>query len=120
MIKLCRFLANSSRIRKFFILKEKLTARKPLKKGKVKWVDDMTVMASLHLPTSLVEDTRPDIPRPVPYRSRLGLMLPRENNTMQDELDKLKLYTDEHLMSVNQNKTKVLMYNEMQCGFHLL
>ena len=33
-------------------------SRKPMDKGKVKWVDDMTVQVSLHLPTALVPDTR--------------------------------------------------------------
>ena len=83
-------------------------------KGKVKWVDDMTVQVSLHLPTALVPDTRPDIPRPVPYRSRHGLRLPRESNKLQDELDNLKRYTDQHLMSANQQKTKVLLFSKMR------
>ena len=89
-------------------------SRKPMDKGKVKWVDDMTVQASLHLPTALVPDTRPDIPRPVPYRSRHGLRLPRESNKLQDELDNLKIYTDQHLMSANQQKTKVLLFSKMR------
>ena len=59
---------------------EKITAprrrRKPMKRKKVKWVDDMSLMVSMHLPTVLVPDTRPEVPRPVPCRSRLGLRLP--------------------------------------------
>ena len=61
-------------------------------KRKVKWVDDMSCMAALHLPSSLVVDSRPDIPRPLPYRGRHGLRLPRESNALQDELDSLNLY----------------------------
>ena len=74
----------------------------------------MSLMSSLHLPTSLVPDTRPDIPRPVPYRGRLGLSLPRASNTLQDELDSLKIYTDQHLMSCNQKKTKILLFSKMK------
>ena len=82
--------------------------RKPMRKKKVKWVDDMSLMASLHLPTALVPDTRP-VPRPVPYRSRLGLRLPRESNTLQDELDSLEVFTQQNLMSCNLQKTKIFI-----------
>jgi hypothetical protein len=96
---------------------EQITAlrrrRKPMAKKKLKWVDDMSLMASLHLPTVLVPDTRP-VPRPVPYRSRLGLRLPRESNTLQDELDSLEVFTQQNLMSCNQQKTKILLFSRMK------
>ena len=47
--------------------------RKPIDKRKIKWVDDLTCLASLHLASSLVVDSRPDVPRPVPYTGRYGL-----------------------------------------------
>jgi hypothetical protein len=87
------------------------TKRKPMKKGKVKWIDDLSVMAALHLPTSLVPDTRPDIQRPVPYRGRHGLRLPDELNELQYELDCMNLYAENHLMSINHIKTKVLLFS---------
>ena len=59
-------------------------------------------------------DTRPDISRPGPYRSRLGLRLPREANKMQDQLDALKQYTEDHKMSVNHQKTKFLLFSKMK------
>ena len=79
-------------------------------KGKVKWVDDLSVMAALHLPSSLVPDTRPDIPRPVSYRGRHGLRLPEESNELQSELHSLNKYAESHLMSVNHLKTKVMLF----------
>ena len=81
-----------------------------MKKGKVKWVDDLSAMTALHLPTSLVPDTRPDIPRPVPYRGRHGLRLPEELNELQSELQNLNVYAETHLMSVNHLKTKVMLF----------
>ena len=87
------------------------TRRKPLKKGKVKWVDDLSAMAALHLPSSLVPDSRPDIPRPVPYRGRLGLRLPEELNELQSELRSLNVYAENHRMSVNHLKTKVMIFS---------
>ena len=71
----------------------------------------MSCMAALHLPSSLVVDTRPDIPRPVPYRGRHGLMLPREHNPMQDELDSLNVYARNHKISVNHQKTKIMLFS---------
>ena len=62
--------------------------RRPMKSRKVKWVDDMSCMAALHLPSSLVPDTRPDTPLPVPYRGRHGLRLPDELNELKGELKK--------------------------------
>jgi hypothetical protein len=87
------------------------TRRKPMKKGKVKWIDDLSAMTALHLPTSLVPDTRPDIPRPVPYRGRHGLRLPEELNELQSELQNLNVYAETHLMSVNHLKTKVMLFS---------
>ena len=80
-------------------------------KRKVKWIDDLSCMVALHLPSSLVVDTRPDIPRPVPFRGRHGLMLPRESNTLQDELDSLNLYAEKRKISVNHQKTKVMLFS---------
>ena len=68
--------------------------RRPMAKGKVKWINDLSCMVALHLPCSLVVDTRPDIPRPLPFRGRHGLMMPRESNTLQDELDSLNLHAE--------------------------
>ena len=84
--------------------------RKPIHKRKVKWVDDMSCMAALHLPSSLVVDSRPDIPRPVTFRGRHGLRLPRESNTLQFELDSLNLYAKKRKISVNHQKTKVMLF----------
>ena len=83
---------------------------KPIDKRKVKWVDDLSCMAALHLPSSLVMDTRLDIPRPVPFRGRHGFKLPKESNTLQYELDSLNLYAKKHKMSVNHQKTKVMLF----------
>ena len=80
-------------------------------KGKVKWVDDGSLMASLDMASSLVPDTRPELQRPVPYRGRFELRLPREKNTLQDEIDSLNQYATNHLMSINHQKTKVLLFS---------
>ena len=71
--------------------------RKPMDKGKVKWVDDGSLMASLDMASSLVPDTRPELQRPVPYRGRYKLRLPREKSKLQDEIDSLNQYATDML-----------------------
>ena len=67
-------------------------------------------MSSLHLPSFLLPDDRHDIARPVPYRGRLGLRLPEEHNQLQKELDSLRMYAEQHLMSINHKKSKILVF----------
>ena len=81
--------------------------RRPMEKRKVNFVDDMSMIESLNLATTLVRDTIPHIPWPVRYSGRLSLWLPKGNNLMQDKLDKLQLYTKQYMMSVSQKKNKV-------------
>jgi hypothetical protein len=47
----------------------------------------------------------------VPYRGRLGLRLPEELNELQSQLDDLNVYAENHLMSVNHLKTKVMLFS---------
>ena len=46
----------------------------------------------------------------MPYRGRLGLRLPEELNELQSELHSLNVYPENHLMSVNHLKTKVMVF----------
>ena len=85
--------------------------RKPIEKSKVKWIDDMTCTVSVNLKSALVPDTRPSVCHPVPFHARTGHMLPVHLNPLQAELDKVKYYTDQNLMSVNQTKTKTMIFN---------
>ena len=84
--------------------------RKPMRKTKVKWVDDVTICTALDLKTSLVPEDR-QVPRPVPYHGRTEQRLPHSLNVMQDELTELRQYADNHLMAINEKKTKAMMCN---------
>jgi hypothetical protein len=88
-----------------------LNHRKPMPPGKKKWVDDMTVTVPIRLQESLEEDTRPDIPRPVPYHGRTGHMLPLEKNQMQEEINQINEHCTTNKMSINTEKSKALLYN---------
>ena len=51
------------------------------------------------------------VPRPLQYHARTEHMLPRNLNTMQDKIDNLTEYTDNHLMSINTKKMKAVLCN---------
>ena len=92
------------------LISQPMTKRKPMKKGKVKWVDDATIATALDLKKSLVPEDRP-VPRPVPYHGRTEHRLPLHLNTMQSELDELTRFTSSQLMSINQKKTQAMLCN---------
>ena len=84
--------------------------RKPIEKCKVKWIDDMTLCNAVNLKTALVREDRP-VSRPLPFHARTEHRLPRNRNSMQDELDELSKYTENHLMAINKMKTKAMLCN---------
>ena len=85
--------------------------RKPMNKGKKKWVDDLTITVPIRLQEELVQDTGVNIVRPVPYHSRTGHKLPSQKNEMQSELDRLNEYCRKAKMSINKDKTKCMIFN---------
>ena len=84
--------------------------REPIKKCKVKWIDDVTLATILDLKTALVPEDRP-VARPLPYHSRTEHRLPPDCNPMQDLLTELSSYTNSHLMDINRKKTKAMLCN---------
>ena len=89
------------------------TKRKPIHKMKVKWIDDSTVGTAIDLKASLVPEDRP-VPRPLQYHARTEHRLPRHLNSMQDELDELAKYVDNHHMAINRKKTQAILCNTRQ------
>ena len=81
--------------------------RKPMPAAKKKWVDDLSLYVPLCLKETLVQDTRSDTARPVPYHGRTGHRLPIRSNPMQSELDSLSEYCRQVKMSINKEKNKV-------------
>ena len=66
----------------------------------------------IRLKETLIEDTRPDTARPVPYHGRTGHYLPTTSNPMQQQLDSLSEYCRQAKMSINREKTKCLLFNQ--------
>ena len=92
------------------IITKPLSKRRPISQAKVKWIDDVTVCTAIDLKSSLVTEDRL-VPRPLEYHARTEHQLPQNLNTMQDEIDYLTEYTDNHLMSINTKKTKAMLCN---------
>ena len=80
---------------------------------KVKWIDDSTLGTAIDLKASLVPEDRP-VPRPLQYHARTEHRLPRHLNPMQDELDELAKYVDNHHMAINRKKTQAILCNTRQ------
>ena len=99
--------ANQTPIGK--IITTPLNIRQPMAKCKVKWIDDLTVCASVSQ-QSLVPEDRP-VPLPVPYHNRTGHRLPVLSNILQSELDSLGTTILNNKMSINTLKTKAMFCN---------
>ena len=86
-------------------------SRKPMKAGKKKWVDDCTLTAHVRLSEQLVPDTGPAVIGPAQYHSRTGQILPPDRNEMQSVLDSLSEYCRRSKLKINQEKSKVMLFN---------
>ena len=74
-----------------------------------KFIDDLTIAVSINLKQCLSESENG--PRPLNYHARTGHVLTRDKNPMQDEIDEMVKYASEHEMVVNEDKTKVILFN---------
>ena len=84
-------------------ISQPMSKRQPIKKCKVKWIDDCTLATALDLKTALVPEDRP-VARPLPYHARTEHRLPPDLNPMQDLMTELSSYTNSHLMAINRRK----------------
>ena len=85
--------------------------RQPIQRGKKKWVDDLTLTVPIKLKDKLTQDPGPPLIGPPTYHERTGQMLPEDRNDMQSELLSLNQYCLESKMSINQNKSKCMLFN---------
>ena len=85
--------------------------RKPIRRGKKKWVDVCTLTDPIRLPEKLVLDTRPKIIGSAQFHNRTGQMLPKDQNTMKTELQIFKDYCTTSKLSINQSKSKAMLFN---------
>jgi hypothetical protein len=89
-----------------------MNRRKKMEKGKKKWIDDFTLLASIDLKRRLVTDPSPV--RPVPWRGRTEHILPREDNILQDEVDSVVQLSRDRNMTISKIKTKAILFNPLR------
>ena len=86
------------------IITQPRRTRKPIQKGKKKWVDDLSIYVPIRLQSTIIKDNREPQIGPLSFHNRTGQMLPEDKNEMQSELTSLNQYCHESKMSVNQKK----------------
>ena len=85
--------------------------REPIRTGKKKWVDDLTVTVPIRLQDKLIQDPSPPVIGPPTYHNRTGQILQENSNDMQSELDLLQQYCLESKMAINQKKSVCMLFN---------
>ena len=68
----------------------------------------------MNLKTQAVSDPENNLPKPVNFHCRTGHSLPLQDNTLQHEVWKLQKFSKDHSMVINQEKTKVAIFNTLK------
>ena len=71
----------------------------------------MSRYVPITLQDKLIHDSREQQIGPAPYHNRTGQMLAEQQNEMQSELDSLNEYCRLSKMSINQKKSKCMLFN---------
>ena len=74
-------------------------------------MDDLSYLTSINLKKELIGNPDMNPVRPVTYHNRTGQILPTEVNVLQDQMNKLNIFTEENEMQINVKKTKVMLFN---------
>ena len=85
--------------------------RKPIKTSQQKYIDDMTQLAALDLKKIAVQDPNPTPSLPRQYHERTGHVLLKKDNPLSEELEKFKNYAKTNQMVINEEKTKLMIFN---------
>ena len=90
---------------------KKINKRTKMQNIHLKFVDEMTLAEALNLKECLVPNPDTKQPYPLAYHDRTKHVLPAGANVMQIQLDRLVQYCTYNNMRINQNKTKVAIFN---------
>ena len=66
----------------------------------VKYIDDASQACSIRLRQALSKIDISDRPRPLEFFEHTGYILKNDDNQLQDDLNKLKVFTEENLMVI--------------------
>ena len=75
-----------------------------------KYIDDMTQCVSIDLKKVTIPDPTPI--HPIQFHERTGHILPTEENPIIQQLEGLKKYTKDNGMKINEDKTKIMLFNQ--------
>ena len=81
-----------------------------MKPTHMKFIDDLSLATAINLKETLVVD--PDLPRPLAYHQRTSHTLPQDRNIMQQHFNDLMKHANKHKMVINENKSKVMLFNQ--------
>ena len=84
--------------------------RKAMEKVHMKYIDDLSFATAINLKENLT--VNPDLPKPLSYHERNNYTLPDAKNTMQHHFNQLQSYASEHQMVINEEKSKVMIFNQ--------
>ena len=84
--------------------------RNTLKPTHMKFIDDLSLATAINLKENLV--VAPDLPRPLSYHERTGHTLPLDRNNMQQHFNDLMSHANKHKMVINEDKSKVMLFNQ--------
>ena len=76
----------------------------------LKYIDDLSMLEAFKLKTSLVMDPV-DRVKPLTFNERTGQILPRENNTLQHQLNCLENFASQKLLKIKEKKTNLMKFN---------
>ena len=82
--------------------------RTPIEKTHLKYVDDFSILEAVNR-NDLVKD--PNLPFPLNYHSRTGQVLPKDKSKVALAVDDLLQYARDHEMQINQDKSKLMLFN---------
>ena len=77
----------------------------------VKYIDDASQACAIQLKKALTKIDISERPKPLEFWEHTGFVLKKENNQLQDDLNNLKVFTDNNLMVINQKKTSIMSFN---------
>ena len=85
--------------------------RVKIDKTQEKYIDDMTQCVAINLKNDAKTDPNPTKDLPKQYHERTGHFLPADTNPIQEQVDLLKKYAHENKMKLNEEKTKIMLFN---------
>ena len=86
--------------------------RKKINQTQEKYIDDMTQCIAIDLKKDTTMDPNPTINLPKQYHQRTGHILKEENNPIQEQVYQLKKYAEDNGMKINEEKTKLMLFNK--------